>query len=614
MKTRIERPRCDEKIRLKLLSQGVNETMAGVFARRGVEDVEQLSFDPRRLPSPFELKDCDKAAQAIAQAMIERKKIVVLGDYDTDGATACALAVWFFRAMGADCGYLAPNRAADGYGMSPKIIDRAVAMGAGLVMTVDNGVACVEETRYAQSKGLTVVVTDHHLPPETLPDCPVVNPNRTDDAFPSKAIAGCGVAFFVCMAAAMRYAALTRTDRRSLPNPMLLLDLAAVGTVGDMVPMDDVNRLIVGNGLRLIRSGRCCPGLLAIARKKRLKPERITSHDLAFSFAPAINAAGRMATIDLAVDCLLAPDDEEAEEKAAQLLKLNEARKRAVDDAMAEAAAQCALGEAQGKGGEARAAPSSAHAPASTPTPASELEPGAAAGAVNAAFGADWRPGIIGLIAGNLKEANNLPSFAFALNDSGALIGSARSVDGLNIKEALDAVAAARPGMIEKHGGHERAAGLTLRYQSGADPKETRRNAALAVSAFREAFGAIAKRMGSVSDETVMLTDGPLGDDFFFRPQMMLRLIRDIDFFPWGQDFDEPRFEGMFVLDEQKLIGGGKHSSFALSKDGLRLKALRFFFSDEIEPGPVHCVYRPFLDDFRGANNVSLLLAHIERV
>lgn len=593
MKTRIERPHCDEKIRLKLLSQGVNETMAGVFARRGVEDVEQLSFDPRRLPSPFELKDCDKAAQAIAQAMIERKKIVVLGDYDTDGATACALAVWFFRAMGADCGYLAPNRASDGYGMSPKIIDRAVEMGAGLVMTVDNGVACVEETRYAQSKGLTVVVTDHHLPPETLPDCPVVNPNRKDDAFPSKAIAGCGVAFFVCMAAAMRYAALTQTDRRSLPNPMLLLDLAAVGTVGDMVPMDDVNRLIVGNGLRLIRSGRCCPGLLAIARKKRLKPDRVTSHDLAFTFAPAINAAGRMATIDLAVDCLLAPDDEEAEEKAAQLLKLNEARKRAVADAMAEAAAQCDLGEAQGKEGKARTDPPSAPA-------------------VNAAFGADWRPGIIGLIAGNLKEANNLPSFAFALNDSGALIGSARSVEGLNIKAALDAVDAARPGMIEKHGGHERAAGLTLRYQSGADPKETRRNAALAVSAFREAFGAIAKRTGSVSDETVMLTDGPLGDDFFFRPQMMLRLIRDIDFFPWGQDFDEPRFEGMFVLDEQKLIGGGKHSSFALSKDGLRLKALRFFFSDEIEPGPVRCVYRPFLDDFRGANNVSLLLAHIE--
>lgn len=543
-----------------------------LYAARGVRDEAELDKTLARLIPYQRLKGIDAAVDLLVQALDQRQRILIVGDFDADGATASTVGVLGLRLLGAaHVDYLVPNRFEFGYGLTPEIVAVALQREPQLLVTVDNGISSVEGVAAAKAAGLRVLVTDHHLPGHELPAADaIVNPNQPGCEFPSKALAGVGVIFYVLMALRARLRSLGRYANSPQPNIGELLDLVALGSVADVVPLDANNRILVHQGLERIRAGRARPGLKAILEVARREHGRITSTDLGFILGPRLNAAGRLDDMSLGIECLLSEDPELAREMAAQLDELNQDRKSIEQGMQREALAQL------------------------KDLPVESMPFGLCL------FDADWHQGVIGILASRLKERYHRPTIAFADAGDGLLKGSARSVPGFHIRDALDAVAAGNPQLISKFGGHAMAAGLTL-------PQEN-------FSAFASAFDQEVRRQLQEEDLTGrLLSDGTLAVEEFNLE--LARALRHAG--PWGQHFPEPLFHGVFQLAEQRIVGE-RHLKVVLKTEcgTVSLDGIAFGVDREVWPNPtvrwVELAYKLDLNEFRGRETVQLMIAHIE--
>jgi single-stranded-DNA-specific exonuclease len=543
-----------------------------LYAARGVRDESELDKTLARLIPYQQLKGIEAAVDLLVQALDQRQRILIVGDFDADGATASTVGVLGLRLLGAaHVDYLVPNRFEFGYGLTPEIVAVALQREPQLLVTVDNGISSVEGVAAAKAAGLRVLVTDHHLPGHELPAADaIVNPNQPGCEFPSKALAGVGVIFYVLMALRARLRSLGRYANSPQPNIGELLDLVALGSVADVVPLDANNRILVHQGLERIRAGRARPGLKAILEVARREHGRITSTDLGFILGPRLNAAGRLDDMSLGIECLLSDDPGMAREMAAQLDELNQDRKTIEQGMQREALAQL------------------------KDLPVESMPFGLCL------FDADWHQGVIGILASRLKERYHRPTIAFADAGDGLLKGSARSVPGFHIRDALDAVAAGNPQLISKFGGHAMAAGLTL-------PQEH-------FSAFANAFDQEVRRQLQEEDLTGrLLSDGTLAVEEFNLE--LARALRHAG--PWGQHFPEPLFHGVFQLVEQRIVGE-RHLKVVLKTEcgTVSLDGIAFGVDREVWPNPtvrwVELAYKLDLNEFRGRETVQLMIAHIE--
>lgn len=539
------------------------------YAARGALSFEHAQPRLASLLPPDTLGGLDAATALLAQAIADDAHIVVVGDFDCDGATACALAVRGLRMLGAKrVTATVPNRMVHGYGLSPMLVDELAALQPDLLLTVDHGIACHAGIAAAKSRGWRVVVTDHHLPGETLPAADaIVNPNLRGDGFPSKSLAGVGVMFYVLLALRkhLRDAGAFMTGE---PDLTALLDLVAVGTVADLVPLDANNRALVAAGLRRLRAGRGCAGLQAIIEVCGRDAARLCASDIGFAIAPRLNAAGRLEDMALGIECLLSDDPKQARELAEILHGIN-AERRGVQQQMTDEA-EAALARAQLEG--------------EVPL-------------VACLFDAEWHPGVIGLVASKIKDKLHRPTIAFAPAEPGSTIlrGSARSIPGFHIRDALAAVDSTQPGLIAKFGGHAMAAGLTL-----DEP---------ALPAFREVFAAHAAAiLAPELLQAEILSDGELLAHEFDR--MHAEALRDGG--PWGQGFPEPLFDGEFDVLDWRVVGE-RHLKLVLRIEGRREPLNAIHFGGWCEQAPslrVHIAYRLAPDDYRGGQAIQLIIEH----
>ena len=543
-----------------------------IYAARGATSPDQAQPKLAGLHSPGSLGGIDAATALLAEAIAADRHIVVVGDFDCDGATACALAVRGLRLLGAKRVTPAvPNRMVHGYGLSPSLVEELVGLKPDLLVTVDHGIACHAGIALAKSKGWQVLVTDHHLPAETLPPADaIVDPNLRGDAFPSKMLAGVGVMFYVLLALRQR---LRAEGRLPSPEPDLsaLLDLVAVGTVADLVPLDANNRALVGAGLRRLRAGQGIAGLHALIEVSGREAGKLSAADIGFALAPRINAAGRLEDMGLGIECLLTDDRSRARELAEILHGIN-AERRGVQEQMT-AEAEAAVARAVIDGGDVPLAV--------------------------CLHDAEWHPGVVGLVASKIKDRLHRPTIAFAPSEPGStsLRGSARSIRGFHIRDALAAIDAAHPGLIGKFGGHAMAAGLSL--------DET------ALPAFREAFSAYAAaQLGPEQLQAEILSDGELLPQEFDR--FHAEAIRDGG--PWGQGFAEPLFDGEFDVLDWRVVGE-RHLKLNLRLAGRReaLSAIQFGgWNNEAPASRLRLAYRLAPDDYRGGAAIQLLVEHRE--
>ncbi len=543
-----------------------------IYAARGATSPEQAQPKLAGLHSPESLGGIDAATALLAEAIAADKHIVVVGDFDCDGATACALAVRGLRLLGASRVTPAvPNRMVHGYGLSPSLVEELAALRPDLLVTVDHGIACHAGIALAKAKSWQVLVTDHHLPAETLPPADaIVDPNLRGDAFPSKMLAGVGVMFYVLLALRQR---LRTEGRMPVPEPDLsvLLDLVAVGTVADLVPLDANNRALVGAGLRRLRAGHGVAGLQALIDVSGREAEKLSAADIGFALAPRINAAGRLEDMGLGIECLLTDDRSRARELAEILHGIN-AERRGVQEQMT-AEAEAAVARAVIDGGSVPVAV--------------------------CLHDAEWHPGVVGLVASKIKDRLHRPTVAFAPSEPGSpsLRGSARSIRGFHIRDALAAIDAAHPGLIGKFGGHAMAAGLSL-DEAG-------------LTIFREAFAAYAAtQLGPEQLQAEILSDGELLPQEFDR--FHAEAIRDGG--PWGQGFAEPLFDGEFDVLDWRVVGE-RHLKLNLRLAGRReaLNAIQFGGWEGNAPASrLRLAYRLAPDDYRGGGAIQLLVEHRE--
>ena len=546
-----------------------------LYAARGVRSAAELDRSLRSLLPVSLFKGMDQAVQVLRTALEQRQSILIVGDFDCDGATASAVAVLGLRALGAaQVGYLVPNRFEYGYGLTPEIVEVALTRQPDVLVTVDNGISSVEGVAAARAAGLKVVVTDHHLPGEQLPEADaIVNPSQPGCDFPSKSVAGVGVIFYVLMAlrAELRSSGWF-TPQRPEPNLGELLDLVALGTVADVVPLDANNRILVHQGLARIRAGRCRPGIRALLEVARRPAERLASTDLGFIIGPRLNAAGRLDDMSLGIECLLTDDEQLARDMAQELDSMNRDRKSIERDMQQQALVMLDNADLQ---------------EADLPFGLCLFDP-------------QWHQGVIGILASRLKDRYHRPVIAFADAGEGEIKGSARSVSGLHIRDALDSVAAANPGLISKFGGHAMAAGLSL-------PAEY-------FEAFRDAFDREVRRQLSAEDLTGrLLCDGELQVQEF--NLQLAAALRDAG--PWGQHFPEPGFHGQFNLVQQRLVGE-RHLKMVLQPgDGAEVvDAIAFNIDPDIWPNPnvqqVRLVYSLDVNEYRGRQSLQLMVRHLQ--
>lgn len=544
-----------------------------LYAARGVRSAVELDKGLARLIPYQRLKGIDAAVSLLVTALQQRQRILIVGDFDADGATASSVGVLGLRMLGAaHVDYLVPNRFEYGYGLTPEIVAVALQREPQLLLTVDNGISSVEGVAAAKAAGLTVLVTDHHLPGPELPAADaIVNPNQPGCEFPSKALAGVGVMFYVLLALRARLRELNWFAERGLNEPNLaeLLDLVALGSVADVVPLDANNRILVHQGLARIRAGRARPGLRAVLEVAGRDHQRINSTDLGFILGPRLNAAGRLDDMSLGIECLLCEDEALARDMAQQLDELNKDRKSIEQGMQREALAQL------------------------KDLPLADMPFGLCL------FEPDWHQGVIGILASRLKERYHRPAIAFADAGDGLLKGSARSVPGLHIRDALDAVAAKHPGLISKFGGHAMAAGLSL-------PQEH-------YGAFTAAFDAEVRRQLNADDLTGrLLSDGQLSVTEFNLE--LAKALRHAG--PWGQHFPEPLFHGVFQIVQQRLVGE-KHLKLVLKTEcgGQSLDGIAFNIDRDLWPNPtvrwVEVAYKLDVNEFRGNETVQLMIAHL---
>ncbi|QCP49234.1 single-stranded-DNA-specific exonuclease RecJ [Trinickia violacea] len=552
-----------------LIRHGLHPVLARLYAARGVCQPDEIETALTRLVPPLTLKGCADAAVLLADALEQNRRMLVVADYDCDGATACAVAVRGLRMLGAQIDYLVPNRFEYGYGLTPEIVELAATRKGGkpdLLITVDNGIASVDGVEAANALDIDVLVTDHHLPGDALPKArAIVNPNQPGCEFPSKCIAGVGVMFYVLLAlrAELRKRGLFGTDAGQRPEPRLdgLLDLVALGTVADVVKLDGNNRVLVAQGLQRIRNGRMQPGIAALFRAAGRDARSASGFDLGFALGPRLNAAGRLSDMSLGIECLTTDDVGRAWELAQQLDAMNRER-REIEAGMQ----QQALDDL------------------------SSVDP--AGTATITLFNPNWHQGVIGIVAGRLKEKFHRPSFTFApADDTGVLAkGSGRSIAGFHLRDALDLIAKREPGLIVKFGGHAMAAGLTL--------------AAADIPRFTAAFEAVGREW--LTDDAlarVIETDGDL-EDAYFTPQF----VEMLDAAVWGQGFPAPVFSGEFDVASQALVKD-KHLKLQLARGRQRFSAIWFNHTDPL-PARATLAYRLSSDTWNGVSRVQLIVEH----
>ena len=543
--------------------------LARVYAARGIEDPTQLGRRLQELLPDTHMKGVDAAVTRLVRALEQCEKILIVGDFDCDGATSTTVALLGLRMLGAaQVDYLVPNRFEYGYGLSPEIVEVAAQGQPDLVITVDNGISSIEGVARARELGIDVIVTDHHLAGAELPEaCAIVNPNQPGCDFVAKSTCGVGVIFYVLIAL-----------RRALneqgwfnghpPNLATLLDLVALGTVADVVPLERNNRALVWQGLQRIRAGQARPGLLALIEVSGRRRDRIVASDLGFAIAPRLNAAGRLEDMSIGIECLLEENYDRALEMARSLDDLNRER-RGIEQEMQQQALEL-LGQLSLND--------------------RELPFGLCL------YDEYWHQGVIGILASRIKERVHRPVIAFAPGDEGEVKGSARSINGFHIRDGLDAVAAKHPGLLKKFGGHAMAAGLTI--------------AAEDLSAFSTAFDAEVRRQLQPEDLTQrILTDGILPEAAF--SMELAEALRDAG--PWGHQFPEPLFEGRFHLLQQRIVGQ-RHLKLVVMPEGgtLALDAIAFNVDTLVWPDEsvqrVRLVYRLDVNEFRGQRSLQLMV------
>lgn len=558
---------------------GLHPVVARVMAARGVADRGELDPSLTGLPAPG-MTDLAAATERLEAGLRAGEKILVVGDFDADGATSTALAVRSLQAFGhAAVDYLVPNRFEYGYGLTPELVEAARERDPGLIVTVDNGIGSHEGVAAAQVHGIDTIVTDHHLPGETLPPATaVINPNRADCAFPAKALAGVGVVFYLMVALRARLDGAGWFAERGIAAPSMatFLDLVALGTVADVVRLDHCNRILVEQGLRRIRAGRACAGVRALLEAARRNPATTASGDLGYAAAPRLNAAGRLADMDVGVQALLTDEPAAAAELANRLDALNGERRRIEAEMREQADAELERLRA-----------------------ALAADEGLPAGLV--LHDERWHQGVIGILAGRVREAVHRPTVVLADAGDGWLKGSARSVAGLHVRDVLAAVDAGRPGLLERFGGHAMAAGLAI--------------AAEQLPAFREAFAAEVERvLGGVAPLQEIATDGALD-----AAELDLATAEALAAAgPWGPGFPEPVFDGRFRILEGRTVGE-RHLKLRVTPLGPgagapALEAILFNADTALRSDPgerAELVYRLEVNEFRGRRNPQLVIEHL---
>ena len=561
MPTIATRP-CPDDTRAALEAAGLAPTWARLYAARGVAHPEQIAHRLPQLLPPAELLHADRAAALLADAIAERKRLLIVADYDADGATACAVGVRGLRMLGADVDYLVPNRLEHGYGLTPGIVALAAERHPDLLVTVDNGIAAVEGVAAANALGIPVLVTDHHLPGEALPEAAcIVNPNQPGCGFGSKNLAGVGVMFYVLLALRAELRRRGAYADQAEPDLRTLLDLVALGTVADVVKLDANNRTLVAQGLARMRAGHSCAGVDALFRAAGREPARATVFDLGFMLGPRLNAAGRIDDMALGIECLLADDPVAAQRLAQELDSLNRQRRGIEADMQEEALAILASFD-----------PSDSHS--------------------LTAYQPDWHVGVIGILASRLKDKFHRPTIVLARSENGELKGSGRSIPGLHLRDALDLVDKRHPGLILKFGGHAMAAGLSL--------PEGRHDE------FARAFEAVVRELIDPADlEGVIETDGELAP-----AEHRYELAVEIEHAVWGQGFPAPLFTATFDVLAQRVVGD-KHLKLKLGRGGAAYEAMRFFHPDPL-PERIHAIYGLMPNEFNGQQSLQLKLQHWE--
>lgn len=552
--------------------------MQRIYSARGISSIQQLQHSLAHLPSPWLLSGMDKMVQLLLEALEKQQKIMIVADFDADGATSCAVALKGLALLGFDdVQFIVPNRFEFGYGLTPEIVNLAATENPQVILTVDNGISSVAGVARAKKLGFTVLITDHHLPGERLPDADaIVNPNISGQEFPSGALAGVGVLFYVLMALRnrLREQNTFADSGLALPNLAQLLDYVALGTVADVVPLDFINRILVYQGLQRIRSSHCHAGLKALIEVSGRQQQSLQASDLGFALGPRLNAAGRMDDMTLGIQCLVTDDSNLAREIALQLDDFN-ADRRAIEGQMKQEAMELL---AQMKAFDAE------HIPAGI-----------------CLFDQDWHPGVIGILAGRVKDRLHRPVIAFAPSSAeGEIKGSARSIPGLHIRDVLSDIAAAHPNLLSKFGGHAMAAGMTIKM-SDYPP-------------FSMAFNEfVAERLQAINIEQTIYSDGQLPEQ-----QLTLQFAELLQQGgPWGQEFPEPVFDGVYDVIQVRIVGQ-QHLKLVLREpfgevlvDGIA------FFVEQPENWlgirQIKVAYNLAINEYRGARNIQLIIQYLEK-
>ena len=546
-----------------LRQSGLHPVLARLYAARGVQQASELTTELPSLIPPNQLLHIEKAAVFLADAIQAEKKLVIVADYDCDGATACSVGVRGLRMLGGMVDYIVPNRFEYGYGLTPEIVALTIKeKSPDIIVTVDNGIASIDGVAAANASGVEVLVTDHHLPADTLPQAAViVNPNQPHCPFPSKNLAGVGVMFYVLLALRAELRQRGVFDQQSQPKLDVLLDLVALGTVADVVKLDPNNRILVAQGLKRMRSGRMHAGIAALFRVAGREPRNASPFDLGFAIGPRLNAAGRLADMSLGIECLLTDDEGRAWQIAQELNHINASRKDIERDM--QDVALLHLDDFQ-----------------------------ADASHTIAVFDESWHQGVIGIVASRLKDKFFRPTITFAPGDAGLMKGSGRSIPGFHLRDALDLVSKHAPNLIQKFGGHAMAAGLTIRAED--------------FSAFQAAFEAVGQSwLQKHQLERIIDTDGGLEDAYFSTDFIDL-----IDSQVWGQGFPPPIFCDEFKLVSQRILKE-RHLKLVLEKGGTRYDAIWFGHTDTLAD-KITVAFRLDANEYNGVTKVQLLVEHIE--
>jgi len=557
------------------LPDSIHPVLKRIYASRNIKSSEDLDYSLGSLIPYEELSGIDDAVILLQEMITQKKRILIVADFDADGATSCALAIRGLTAMGAeDVIYVVPNRFEHGYGLSPKIVDVALDHDPDLIVTVDNGISSISGVEHAKKNGIKVLITDHHLPGDKLPSADVIiNPQLKENKFPSKNLAGVGVIFYILLALRAKLKAENWFDEKNIKYPNLanLLDLVALGTISDLVPLDKNNRTMVAHGLKLMRKNKSKAGILAILNQSGRQLSTLTSGDLSFAIAPRLNAAGRLTDMSLGIECLLTDDKENATEMAKKLNQLNIERRQIQNNMEEQALTEF----------EKYLQDTSKKMPHGI-----------------CIYNQNWHQGVVGVLAAKIKEKFNRPVIVFAQECQGILKGSARSITELHIKDVFDEIARLYPELILTFGGHAMAAGLTIEESQ--------------FDRFSDVFNKVVNQyISSDSLEDQCLTDGELSGDDFSLPLALA--IQNAG--PWGQSFPEPIFVGQFKILDKRVVGESHLKLKLQSRNNNTLDAIAFNMTGDDWPSKLEQIistYRLGINNYRGHSQVQLFIEHIE--